>query len=249
MEYERIHGCDGFDSLDLACRIGNAHLIAHQPSKAEGYFEQACSMPLSRAVDRMQAETGLIRTYLTEGKASLARHELEQACLAESTGTGDYCAAYLKSLIYAAQFKVDSARQYLKIVEKDPLYAGRAGKLDSIFTWYRAQHLKNPMYALGLSCIIPGAGQWYVGNKKSAIGSFGLMVALSALTGWEGYRFYRGDTRVRYESGMDLFLVISLLWNRYYHSIRKAGYDQAIIHNRIIQLQYQSGLRSILAEP
>jgi len=75
------------------------------------------------------------------------------------------------------------------------------------------------------------------------------MAAISALACWEGYRFYRGDTRVRYESGMDLFLVISLLWNRYHGSIRKAGYNQAIMHNRAIQLQYQSGLRTILTEP
>jgi hypothetical protein len=153
---------------------------------------------------------------------------------------------YLDCAVNASSYQVDSARKDLPVLLKDPVYVTRAAKIDTLLSWYRKQELRNPMNTYLYATVVPGWGQWYNNDKKGAVAAFGLMAALTGIIGWEGYAFYRGETRQRYVCAMDIFLVANVLWRRYHGTIRKAAYDQSVTINATIQLEYQKRLRSIL---
>jgi hypothetical protein len=249
LEYERLR-FDGYhDSCALACELGNALLKAREAERAEALFEEAVGMTRGASQDSGKAVSGLIRAYLMRNKPALARHEIDGLDSATGAVLGKGEVSFLRSATFASSYRVDSSRTYLAAAVKSgttPILL--TARLDSLLTWYRSRNMKNPLYAFVYSSAIPGWGHWYVGDRKKAVASFALMAGLSGVLCYEGYRFYRGDTRERYIRGMDMLLVWGLVWRRYYGGIRKAAHQRAVEINRNMQLEYQERLKGIVAE-
>jgi hypothetical protein len=249
LEYERLRFEGYHDSCALACELGNALLSTQGAERAEALFEEAVGMAPGGSQDSGKAVSGLIRAYLIRNKPALARHEIDGLDSATGAVLGKGEISFLRSATFASSYRVDSSRAYLAAAVKSgatPIL--RTARLDSLLTWYRSSNMKNPLYAFVYSSAIPGWGHWYVGDRKKAVASFALMAALSGVLCYEGYRFYRGDTHERYVRGMDIFLVYSLVWRRYYGGIRKAAHQRAVEINRNVQLEYQERLRGIVAQ-
>jgi|WetSurMetagenome_2_1015567.scaffolds.fasta_scaffold42605_4 hypothetical protein len=249
LEYERLRFEGYHDSCALACELGNALLKAQGAERAEALFEEAVGMTPGGSQDSGKAVSGLIRAYLMRNKPALARHEIDGLDSATGAVLGKGEVSFLRSATFASSYRVDSSRAYLAAAVKSgatPVVL--TARLDSLLTWYRSSNMKNPLNAFLYSSAIPGWGHWYVGDRKKAVASFALMAGLSGVLCYEGYQFYRGDTQERYVRGMDLFLVYSLVWRRYYSGIRKAAHQRAIEINRNVQLEYQERLRGIVAE-
>jgi hypothetical protein len=248
LEYERLRfsGCP--DSARLALDLGNAQLKACEAERAEALLENAVAMTEGHTPIASMVLSGLIRAYLMRNKPALARSELDGLDSATSAILGKREVSFLRGATFASSYRVDSSRKYLGVAASDSVHAGQTARLDSLLTWYRSRGMKNPLYAFLYSSAIPGWGHWYVGDRKKGVASFALMAALSGVLCYEGYRFYRGDTRERYVRGMDIFLVYGLAWRRYYGGIRKAAHQRAVEYNRNVQLEYQERLRGILAE-
>jgi hypothetical protein len=247
LEYERLMFLGHADTVNLSCRLGEAQLAGGASEKAEALFERAVELagdPPQKAL----AEYGLLRAYLSRRKSALARSEIDGLDSATRVVMGNETETYFAGLVHASAYRVDSARSVLSRVPADSRYGQNAAGVDTLLTWYRSQDMKNPLYAFIYSSAIPGWGHWYVGDRKKAAASFGLMAGLSGLLCYEGYRFYRGDARERYVRSMDMFLVWGLVWRRYYNGIRKAAHQRAAEKNRNIQLEYQERFRRILAE-
>ena len=245
LEYERLRAAGQGDSTALGCTLGELYLRT-DPAKAEIYFNEACERGSRDTALRVRAEQGLILAYLLQRKSVLARNELAEFTKGDSVPLAPAARAFLKCLIDASLYLVDSARAGLFFLSKDTVYSRRAARIDDLLAWYRKQGLKDPTYTYLYASAVPGWGQWYNNDKKGAVAAFGLMATLSGIIVWDGYRFYRGDTRLRYVCGMDIFLLGGLLWRRYQGSIRKAAYNQSLAINANIQLEYQKRLRSIL---
>lgn len=246
LEFERLRHFGGIDSVRLACDLGYAFLDRKEYGKAESYFELAASLAGNPSPGYGRAISGLVRTYILQGKAALAQNELDHLEQASLESVGEHERIFLRSVIYAARYKTDSALTSLKIIQADSTFANRASNLDTLLQWYNAQRFTNPLYAFIYSSAIPGWGHWYVGDQKKAAASFGLMALLGSVLCFEGYRMYDGNREQRYVYSMDMFLIWGLGWRRYYSSIRKAAHQKAVEHNRDIQVRFQDELAEII---
>lgn len=245
LEYERVRAAGLNDSAALTCMLGELYLKT-DAAKAEFYFNEASEAAPPGSALMLRADQGLILAYLLERKSLLAENELAGFIKRDSGSHASSTCSFLACAIDASLYRVDSARIHLPHLLTDSVYSQRTALIGALLDWYRKQELRHPLYTYVYSTAVPGWGQWYNKDKKGAVAALGLMATLSGIIGWEGYRFYRGDLRQRYVCGMDIFLVAGLLWRRYHGSIRKAAYNETLMSNATIQLEYQRRLRSIL---
>jgi hypothetical protein len=247
LEFERLLACDTIDRAGQLCRLGELWLTRNGP-RAEHYFEQACEAAGENASVMTLAQNGLVRAYLFQGKPMVARNELDNFPMEDTSGAKISDRQFLKAVLFAGAYEFDSCRSTLSLIKKNPTSDTRIHQLDSLLSWYHGAPLKNPVYTYLYSSAIPGWGHWYNGDRKKAVTSFTLMAALTGLVCYEAYTIYKGPGEKRYVAGMDLFIVGGLFWKRYYNSIRRAAQDRSVAINRDIQIHYQRRLRGFLVE-
>jgi hypothetical protein len=249
LELQRLRFFNNPDTICCMQQMAWASFYHKKFSHAEALFEQLFSASMPGSLQQKEATTGLVYTFCMQGKTALAQQEIT------TPQNQDSCAALtsqhtlLAGIISAASFQTDSARQQLAPLCADARYSPMVNQLDTLFTWYQSQQFKNPVSAYVFSSALPGAGHLYNGNKKKAGASMALMAGLGTVIGISGYQFYKGDARGRLVAGMDIFLVSSLLWRRYYNSIRKASYESAVQQNKNIQAKYLVRLHAVIAAP
>jgi hypothetical protein len=248
LEYERLLYEESGVSAGLSCKFGDSLLKAGDYDRAEYAFENALNAAGRDSHYYAAARFGIIRSYIMQRKPLLALNELAAFDTpSDSTADIDLISLY-KSAAYAAAYSIDSSKRLLVSIARPSRCADKVLRLDSLITWYESSGMKDPFNAYVYSSAIPGWGHWRIGERTKATASFMLMAGLTGLLGYEGYRFCRGNKQQRYVYGMDIFLVGSLLWRRYYNSIRKAAYERSVEYNQRIQVEYQRKLREIIGQ-
>jgi hypothetical protein len=248
LEFERLSWNQASVGADLSCRLGNALLKSGYINRAENVFESTLERADADSESYKQAKLGIVRVYLLQRKPLLALNELNAQNEADAPSLHNQDVVFYKSAAFAASYAIDSSKKLLNCLTADSHYGAKAKRLEALFEWYKSRGMKNPINAFVYSSIVPGWGQWYLGDRKKAVTSCVLMAGLSGLLCYEGYRFYHGDLRQRMVCGMDMLLVWGLGWRRYYNGIRKSANQRAIEYNQHVQLEYQKRLREIISE-
>lgn len=243
-EYKRDHQSHSLNGTDAVSKLGNELLHDGDFKLAEDIFEDLLEQDATDSSTYTTAKHGLIRTYLLQRKPNLALNEL--ATFDPGIPLDKNAVRFYKGVIHAASYRVDSSENDLNMITGQSPFSDKARQLKDLMAWYQSNNMKNPLTAYVYSSALPGMGHWYLGDRKKAAKSFLLMTGLSALIGYEGYRFYRSDSNRRFVYGMDIFLVWGFAWRRYYNSIRKAAHQQAVAYNQSVQIEYQKRLHSIL---
>lgn len=245
LEYER-QKFNGSLSIKRACKpLGFSLIEAGRFDKALRVFEDLYQCSTTDYDLFRTAKSGIICTYLMQNKPGLALNELEPVT-AKTSSLDSSSTHFYKSVAYASLYDIDSALRHLKRIPSTSALKPYTDTLLSLLRWYRNHSMKNPLTAYLYSSALPGWGHWYGGHKMQATKSFMLMAGLTGLIGYEAYRFWHGNRNERCIRGMDIFLVWSLAWRRYYGSIRNASHQVVVADNQRIQLEFQKRLRNII---
>lgn len=160
------------------------HLAANNEAKSEYQLDLAVTLIASQSYDLAHLE--LIKVTMRTPSALLYRRAL-----------------FLQAVVYIYQFQWDKAREALRNYTTD-------ARLDTLFDAAQNMKPKSVKVAKGLSTILPGAGQLYVGDWRGGVNALVLNGALGFLAVdtildahyvdaalWVGLifmRYYRGNT-------------------------------------------------------
>ncbi len=181
---------------------------------AARFYKQALRLPLPQRV-KIKIRFYLALDYLLAGKTSLANLEFSKLKHTASTQQAriTFTAFHLMTLIVQNQWaQAQQVFQQLQVYWKEnENIAAPLNTIERILTEL-AEHpkLKSPTIARRLSTILPGAGQVYAGDWRNGLNALILNVGTTYLL-WQS---------IAIQSYLDLILIGSFVWWRYYEGNR-----------------------------
>lgn len=248
-EYKRALFDRSPDSLRLCLKTGEAYEGLRQTAKARLWYEKVMDRPLDTTCC-IEAGFRLAGLALQEHKPVLARYELgELAAFGPERQQREYT-ELLKAASFLYEFKCDSALYYLGNISPASAWHDPATRIADRTRQYLAVPLKKPVTAMLLSSLLPGAGQFYIGKPATGFKALVLNGALAGLTAgraYAAYRAYQKGNRAEYRVAvMDVTVVFTGLFLRYYHAGRNRAYNLARQQNQERQERFLGDITAII---